>query len=319
MSVVFQAGEDMKLSAYNVCIGVKQRRYPWEACIRSALTVADEFCIAYDRRFDDPDIFTAVDARVRPVEVDLDFLEWDFINHALTIARRECKGDWCLYLEADEVLHEKDAPKILASLEVAEAADAEAVNIRYLEPYQNYIVPQFFNGSGRQKITINAPWLYHKTSDYMTVNVDSDIWDGRAIKVSEFDDVAYYDERSNAWFFDPRGLRPDYPALDDDTTAGIEYTAENYTHVWHYADYNHSRKLEQARQNAIWQDRVYARTLDLDVSALEVLLNETIVMKPEVARDGLEWITNERGGIKVSLDHPSSVQAWLETMTLDSA
>ena len=310
----------MKISAYNVCIGVKQRRYPWEACIRSALTVADEFCIAYDSRFDDPDIFIAIDPRVRPVEVSLDFLQWDFINHALTAARRKCEGDWCLYLEADEVLHEKDAPKIMASLEVAEAAGAEAINMRYLEMYQNYLRPRYFHATGnrRQKITINAPWLYHKTSDYMIIDVDSDIWGGKAIKVSLYDDVAYYDERSDEWFHDGNRIYPDRPELDDHSPASLEYTANNFVHVWHYANYNHSRKMEQARQNAIWQDRVYARTLDLDADRLVELLNETIVMKPEAARKGLEWIAGEAEGVRVALEHPAAVQDWLDTMTLES-
>src|SRR4051794_34092875 len=34
-------------------------------------------------------------------------------NHAL----QRCTGDWCVYLQADEILHEEDLPKIRKSLE----------------------------------------------------------------------------------------------------------------------------------------------------------------------------------------------------------
>jgi len=306
------------ISAYNVAIGVQQRQYPYEAVIRSGLDIADEFCIAYDRRFDNPEIFTAIDSRVRPIEVEIDFLKWDFICEVLTTARRECKGNWCLYLEMDEVLHEKDTDTILKAVEVAEVNGHEAVNIKYLDMYQNYVIPRFFfdKGNYRQKITINLPSIYHKTCDYMIERMDSPVWDGKFIK-SGYDDVAYYDERTNRWFRDSivffpndHYRNPKMPIQED-----IEYNTNNCTYVWHYANYNHSRKMGQWRQNKIWQDRVYGRTNELDAKMLEELLKEHVVIDTIEAQRGIEEVI-ARGAMTVNLNHPKYVSDWLVNMTL---
>lgn len=312
------ARERTGVSAYNVGIGVKQRLYPYEGCIRSALTVADEFVVAFDERFDAAATFSAIDPRVKPLAVDIDFLEWDFMCTALTKARRACSGDWCLYLEMDEVLHEKDAGKIVSAVHVAEEQGKNAVNIRYVNPYQDYILPNEFNNSGacRQKLTANKAWLYHKTSDYMIDHMDSDIWGGKALRRG-FDGVAYYDERSQAWFHEANCPYPDVeeppPA---ETAAEIEQRCRDYTYVWHYCDYNGSRKLQQGRQTAPWYSRFQGRVPDLDVAELSALLNEQITLDEAQAAAYLDYAKYKLGGIRVQLPHPVFAHQWIDAMRI---
>ena len=173
------------ISAYNLAIGVEERRYPYRQCIQSALMIADEFCIAYDPRFDNPERFTAIASRVKAIEIEFDFTQWDFINVALTTARRACIGDWLLYLENDEVLHEKDAAKIADAVEIASGLGIEAVNLKYIEVCQEYVqVERIYDMGYRQKITINKPFIYHKTADYMIGYMDSPVSPAKLLVVS---------------------------------------------------------------------------------------------------------------------------------------
>lgn len=277
------------LSAYGIALGVRQRLYPYQAAIRSALGIADEYCIVYDKRFDDADIFSDIDPRVQPVEHYYDFNEWDFINTALTKARRSCSGDWCLYLEMDEVLHEKDFSKYTKALQQVQESNAAAIAVRYLDMIQNYIR---VIGS-RQKITKNISEIYHKTSPYMIGKCNSGVWDGNYI-LPGFDDVSYYDERKKAWFNDP-----------------CAYDLNNDTFVWHYSFYSLARKFEQGRQNRMWQDRTYGRSLDYDVLEVERSFQEQIVIADIDMTQHIDYCL-ANGYVKAGLSHPCFVKEWLE-------
>jgi len=307
------------ISAYSVAIGIKERLYPYEACIRSALEVADEFVVAYDPRFDDVGLLSDLDDRVKPVRFDIDFTVWDFMCKMLTFARGHCVGEWCLYLEMDEVLHEKDAQSVLDAVEDAIASNKEAVNVHYLEPWQGYLSPKMFNNSGacRQKITVNAPWLYHKTSDYMIKRIESSLWDGKAIIKPDFDDVAYYDSRKDGWFF-----APDCPfvsgrsSLKAETPEAIKADLDTHAYLWHYAWYNGSRKYEQGNQTAIWQARVNGVTTEMDIDRLIDLLQEQIVINNQRSRQYLEYAMENYGMIAVDMQHPAGALDWVESMTI---
>ena len=331
------------ISAYNLAIGVQQRRYPYEATIKSGLTVADEFCIVYDKRFDDPAIFTAIDPRVRPIEIEIDFNEWDFVCKALTTARRACKGDWCMYLEMDEAIHEKDSDAIRKAVNDADANGREAVHVRYLNMTQNLVQPERFVdmelgyetskvAPSRQKIIKNEPFIYHKIADYMIGHLDESdgSWDGRYIKSYAYDDVPYYDERTDAWFNDKAAkfVEDDYKfpvaLMFQDSPMrevnAIDHLMRNYSYVWHYSVYNYGRKICQAKQTAIWQDRMYGRSNSLDVDTLVKELQTPVVIDPEISKKYIED-AKKAGWLEMSYmcnRHPCSILNWLKTMGVDA-
>lgn len=305
----------MKLSAYNFVIGAKQRRYPYAESIASALMIADEFCIAYDPEFDNPSLFTNISPKVKAIPVHIDFTEWDFVCKHLTTARRECSGDYCLYLEADEVLHERDAPKILDAVGQAGKTGAEAITIKYINMCGNCVKSARLlnpDTGTRQKITINANWLYHKTSDDMFDFIDSEYMEGRFIK-SGIDEVAYHDERIEGWFHDPNAV------ILDDYSKPLQTTLKEFIQtrafIWHYTVYNYSRKREQGRQTRIWQDRAYGRTGGMDIPELKRLLKERIEPNPVFAEQIQKLLVERDGWIPIDdLCHPASMTEWLEQM-----
>ena len=59
-------------------------------------------------------------------------------NVALAALRARHKSGWGMYLQADEVLHEKDFPLIRADAAAADKEGADAISFRYLHFWQSY-------------------------------------------------------------------------------------------------------------------------------------------------------------------------------------
>lgn len=115
----------MKVSGFTFLRNGHKLGYPFIASIRSILPIVDEFVIALGpcdddtekmlREIGDPRIRiipTQWNERIRP-----DYSVKGFVyGQQKTIALFNCTGDWAFYLEADEVLHENDLPKIQAAM-----------------------------------------------------------------------------------------------------------------------------------------------------------------------------------------------------------
>ncbi|MFQ6105389.1 MAG: glycosyltransferase [Candidatus Glassbacteria bacterium] len=102
----------MKLSAFTVVRNAINFDYPVVESINSVLPIVDEYVVALG---DSCDNTTEL---VRSIENPrLKFLErvWEpslfnrgaILAHETTAALDHCTGDWCIYLQADEVVHEK--------------------------------------------------------------------------------------------------------------------------------------------------------------------------------------------------------------------
>ena len=304
------------ISAYTFVIGAKQRRYPLEASIKSALSIADEFCIVYDSRFDDPGLLAGVDERVQLIPVTIDFLEWDFINKLLTAARRACSGDWCLQPDVDMVFDDKALHTIPKAIERADDINADAIHVCTVSPVQDLVKPM---PSSRQILTRNAPYIYHKTASYMITYIDSEIWGGKCIGVPGFDDFSLYDERTDAHFKDGLSEFVDigFEQYNPLTKKEIERKVQLYTHVWHYSFFNPGRKHAQGRQTAEWQDRTFGRANALNVSKLIGNLQQTVVVDPSASQASYRHFLDS-GWVQVDLDHPALAQSWVDSMGLEA-
>src|SRR5580658_7725781 len=116
----------MKVSGFTCLRNGQKLGYPFVPSIRSILPLVDEFVIALGpcdddtektlREIGDPKIriiSTQWNEKIRP-----DYSVKGFVyGQQKTIALFNCTGDWAFYLEADEVLHENDRPKIRAAME----------------------------------------------------------------------------------------------------------------------------------------------------------------------------------------------------------
>lgn len=109
----------MRISGFTMVRNATKLHYPIAESIRSILPILDEFVVALGKG--DPDDRTR--ERIEGIGSDkvriIDTV-WDteaYPNgtenaHQTDIAKAECRGDWLFYLQADELVHEKDLGRI---------------------------------------------------------------------------------------------------------------------------------------------------------------------------------------------------------------
>jgi len=134
----------MTISGFAMARNAISLDYPLIESIRSLLPLCDEVIIAVGRSEDDTleRVRSIDDPKIRIIET-----VWDpahFVHGAVNavqtnIALDACRGDWCVYLQADEVLHEDDLPKIRSAMEES-AGDArvEGLLFDYLHFWGSY-------------------------------------------------------------------------------------------------------------------------------------------------------------------------------------
>jgi hypothetical protein len=116
----------MKISFFTFLRNGVKLGYPFIESIRSALPLADEFIIALGPSDqDENDATRAAIEGLRESKIKLLPVLWNenmvtagFVyGQQKMLAQSQCNGDWAFYLEADEVLHEKDLESIRYSMQ----------------------------------------------------------------------------------------------------------------------------------------------------------------------------------------------------------
>jgi hypothetical protein len=109
----------MKISGFTMVRNGDKLYYPVIESILSALPLVDEFVVALGKG-DSDDKTEQLIRSINSDKIKIIPTEWDLKKyprgmenaHQTDIAKSHCIGDWLLYLQADEVLHENDLPVI---------------------------------------------------------------------------------------------------------------------------------------------------------------------------------------------------------------
>lgn len=107
------------ISGFTMFKNAEKLYYPIKASITSILPIVDEFIVAIgDNDSDDAslDVVKSINSR----KIKIIRTVWDVESypngtenaHQTDIAKEACNGDWCFYLQADEVIHENDLSTI---------------------------------------------------------------------------------------------------------------------------------------------------------------------------------------------------------------
>jgi hypothetical protein len=136
----------MKVSGFTVIRNAEIMGYPIVESIKSLLPLVDEFVIGVGVSEDKTrDVIENIN---NPKIKIFDSL-WDtsktkgglILSEKTNEALEKCEGDWCFYLQADEVIHEGDYPKIKESLEkFANVPEVEGLIFSYNHFYGAYNV-----------------------------------------------------------------------------------------------------------------------------------------------------------------------------------
>lgn len=144
----------MKVSGFTICRNAVKFDFPIVEVIRSALPIVDEFVVNVGQSDDGTrDLIRSIGSeKVRIVDsVWDDRMQKDglLFSRETNVALSRCTGDWALYLQADEVLHEAEHDTVRSALR--DHVNDPAVlgfTFRYLHFYGDY--------------RSCNPWFYHR-------------------------------------------------------------------------------------------------------------------------------------------------------------
>jgi len=112
----------VKISGFTFIRNGNALGYPFVPSLRSLLPLCDEVLVNVPRSTDGTleSVRAIKDPKIRIIET-----EWDeamrtgglALSHHTNLALEQCAGDWCVYLQADEVLHEDGIPTLRARME----------------------------------------------------------------------------------------------------------------------------------------------------------------------------------------------------------
>jgi hypothetical protein len=171
----------MKVSGFTFLRNGRKLGYPFVASIRSILPIVDEFVIALGpcdddteqmlRGISDPKIRiipTRWNERIQPGYSVNGFV----YGQQKSIALFNCTGDWAFYLEADEVVHEDDLPKIRAAMEKhLDDPRVEALAFDYLHFYGNANTMVWSPGWYRSEVRVIRNTIPAWSSEALFFNV----------------------------------------------------------------------------------------------------------------------------------------------------
>ncbi len=134
----------MLISGFSFVRNAVSLDYPVAEAIRSALPLCDEFVVAIGASDDGThDLVASIDSsKLRIIDT-----VWDdqlreggtILSQQTNIALKECMGDWCIYVQADEAFHEDDYDIIRNEIACADKENqTDGLLFRYRHFYGSY-------------------------------------------------------------------------------------------------------------------------------------------------------------------------------------
>jgi glycosyltransferase involved in cell wall biosynthesis len=133
----------MRLSGFTIARNAVRYGYPLEESLRSLLPLVDELVVAVGRSEDRTlDLVRSIGSP----KIKAFSTEWDpaarsgggVLSQQTNLALARCTGDWAVYLQADEVLHEDDLGLIEAACARHARTPVEGLRFSYLHFYGSY-------------------------------------------------------------------------------------------------------------------------------------------------------------------------------------
>lgn len=133
----------MRVSGFTICRNSVKLGYPLEESLRSLLPLVDELVVAVGDSEDSTwDVVTGIgDPRILPFRTVWDTATTEggaVLADQTNLALARCSGDWAVYLQSDEVLHEVEIEKIRSRLLEHLDQATEALSFSYRHFYGSY-------------------------------------------------------------------------------------------------------------------------------------------------------------------------------------
>jgi hypothetical protein len=112
--------QTVTISGFTMVRNATKYYFPIKESILSILSIVDEFIVALgDCAQDDrtrEEIESIQSDKIKIIDriwSEEDFVDGNIFAKETTFALSQCKGDWCIYLQADEIIHENDLSTIV--------------------------------------------------------------------------------------------------------------------------------------------------------------------------------------------------------------
>ncbi|MEW6056829.1 MAG: glycosyltransferase family 2 protein [Bdellovibrionota bacterium] len=160
----------MLVSGFTIIRNGVKFDFPFLESIQSALPVCDEFVVNIGVSEDSTkkvlEDFRAALPQAEAAKLKFFDSQWpvdsaekrkggQILADQTNLALSQCQGTWCLYLQADEVLHEEDHAKLRSQLEqYSKNTKIEGVVLNYVHFYGTYNVIQTSRSAYRREVRI---------------------------------------------------------------------------------------------------------------------------------------------------------------------
>lgn len=183
----------MKISGFGMGRNTSKLYYPVKQSIASILPIVDEFVFALGASDEDDrtreEILSLQSDKIKIIDTvwDLEKFPGGTENpHQTDIAKEACTGDWLIYMQADEVIHEDDLPIIVRKCEQRlDDHRIEGFLLNYIHFYGDYDHFAHQHGWYQKEIRIirNLPEIHS-------------FWTAQSFrKIPDFDGKSYQDKK----------------------------------------------------------------------------------------------------------------------------
>nr|WP_319400469.1 glycosyltransferase family 2 protein [uncultured Carboxylicivirga sp.] len=136
----------MKISGFTMVKNAGKLYYPFKESVLSILPIVDEFVIALgdcDQEDNTLQLIEEINSpKIKVINTVWDVKEYphgSILAQQTDVAKEHCTGDWLFYLQADEVIHEKDHQTIVETCKKhVDNSDVEGLLFKYIHFWGDY-------------------------------------------------------------------------------------------------------------------------------------------------------------------------------------
>ncbi len=292
----------MKISGFTLVRNGTQFDYPYIESIRSLLPLVDEFIINVGIGEDDT-LLKIQELSASDQYKKIKYFESDWqlnnpekkksgliLSEQTNLALERCKGDWCVYLQADEVLHESDLVGLRPSMEFFQNdLEVEGLLFDYVHFYGSYNVTQNSRNAYRREVR-----AFKNTGQVMSVG-DAQSFrkkNGSKLKVVETPARVFH----YGWVRTPEAMREKTffmdqlyhgDPTDEQKATHTPHTGENYRYkrFWGLRSYSGTHP-------EVMSDRIKKKGWNWDFKNSSFVFSVKDIKK--VVLDSIESVTDRR-------------------------
>lgn len=158
----------MKISGFTILRNGESFDYPYQESLASLLPLVDELVVNCGDSTDNTTaaLHTFMASHSQGSKIKLIHSAWNLddkthrrggqiLAEQTNVALKQCTGDWCFYLQADEVLHEADRATLRVELKtLLDCRDIDGLVLNYRHFYAGYDIEQYSRSAYRREIRV---------------------------------------------------------------------------------------------------------------------------------------------------------------------